>query len=61
MIELTVKNRIAAIRLANRLERNPEYAKMIGVSVVNGKVKNIVENDVKWKQRKKKIDSLSNK
>ena len=44
MIELTVKNRIAAIRLANRLERNPEYAKMIGVSVVNGKVENIEEH-----------------
>lgn len=44
MIELTVKNRIAAIRLANRLERNPEYAKMIGLSVVNGKVKNIEEH-----------------
>ena len=41
---MTVKNRIAAIRLANRLERNPEYAKMIGVSVVNGKVENIEEH-----------------
>ncbi len=37
---MTAKNRIVAIRLSNRLERNPEYAKMLGISVINGKVDN---------------------
>ena len=50
---MTVRNRIAAIRLSNKLERNPEYANMIGVSVVNGKMENIEEHDVELKQRKK--------
>lgn len=61
MIELTVRNRIAAIRLSNKLERNPEYANRIGVSVVNGKMENIEEHDMELKQRKKEIDGLSNK
>ena len=34
---MTVKNRIAAIRLAERINRNQEYANSIGVSIVNGK------------------------
>lgn len=37
VIEITVKNRIVAIRLSDRLERNPEYAKILGVSVINRK------------------------
>lgn len=61
MIELTVRNRIAAIRLSNKLERNPEYANMIGVSVVNGKMENIEEYNVELKQKQEKIDNLSNK
>ena len=59
--KLTVRNRIAAIRLSNKLERNSEYAKMIGVSVVNGKMEKIEENNVGLKQRKKELDSINNK
>ena len=40
---MTVKERILAIRLAERLWQNPEYAKQIGVSAeireINGKGK----------------------
>lgn len=34
---MTAKRRIATIRLSNKLERNSEYAKEIGVGVVNRK------------------------
>lgn len=35
---MTVKNRIVAIRLSEKLERNPEYANKLGISVINEKV-----------------------
>lgn len=35
---MTVKNRIVAIRLSEKLERNPEYANRLGISVINEKV-----------------------
>ena len=34
---MTAKHRIAAIRLSQRLDNNPEYAEYIGVRIVNGK------------------------
>lgn len=35
---MTVNNRIVAIRLSEKLERNPEYASKLGISVRVGKV-----------------------
>lgn len=46
---MTVKNRIATIRLAERINRNQEYAASIGVSIVNGKAE-----PVKSKKHKNK-------
>lgn len=40
---MTTKNRIASIRLLNRLEHNPEYANLIGVDVEMKKI--IIEEE----------------
>jgi len=34
---MIVKRRIATIRLSERLNRNPEYANKMGISVINRK------------------------
>ena len=34
--ELTVKKRVLAIRLADKIRRNPEYANQIGLKIENG-------------------------
>ncbi len=33
---MTVKKRILAIRLADKIRRNPEYANQIGLKIENG-------------------------
>lgn len=42
---MIVRNRIAAIRLSEKIERNPEYAKKIGVAIVNGKTENVKKDN----------------
>ena len=37
---MTAKCRIAAIRLSQKIDRNPEYAEHIGVSIVNRRAEN---------------------
>lgn len=44
VIVVTVKNRIVAIRLSGKLDRNPEYAKKLGISVENGKTEKLKEH-----------------
>ena len=34
---MTTKCRISAIRLSQKIDRNPEYAAHIGIRIVNGK------------------------
>ena len=48
---MTAKRRIATIRLSERLNRNPEYAKKIGVSVINRKT-DTTEEHVQNNKRK---------
>ena len=48
---MTTKRRIATIRLSERLDRNPEYARKIGISVVNKKA-DTTEEHVQNNKRK---------
>lgn len=48
MTSIVTRCRIVAIRLLKQINRNPEYAQHIGVSVVNGKTKN---TEARYKQR----------
>ena len=41
---MTAKHRIAAIRLAEKLNRNPEYAKHLGICFSGTKNQNVSEN-----------------
>lgn len=41
---MTVLNRIATIRLSEKLERNPKYAEDLGISIVNRKTEMPKEN-----------------
>lgn len=43
--ELTVKGRITAIRLADKIRRNPEYANQIGLKIENGRNNRIESQD----------------
>lgn len=36
---VNVKERIVAIRLSEKIERNPEYSTLIGLSVINGETR----------------------
>lgn len=36
---MTVKARIAAIRLIKKIEQHPEYAKQVGLAITNNKTK----------------------
>lgn len=48
---MTAKRRIATIRLSEKLERNPEYAKKMGISVSNRKA-DTTEEHVQNNKRK---------
>lgn len=42
---MTVKKRILAIRLADKIRRNPEYANQIGLKIDNGRNNRIESQD----------------
>ena len=42
---MTVKGRITAIRLADKIRRNPEYANQIGLKIENGRNNRIESQD----------------
>lgn len=48
---MTAKRRIATIRLSEKLERNTEYAKKMGISVINRKA-DTTEEHVQNNKRK---------
>ena len=48
---MTAKRRIAIIRLSDKLERNPEYAKKMGISVIKRKA-DTTEEHVQNNKRK---------
>ena len=44
---MTVKERIIAIRLADKMRRNPEYANQIGLKIEKSRNNSIETQDVK--------------
>ena len=38
---MTAKERVLMIRLSEKINKNPEYAKLLGISIINVKTKSI--------------------
>ena len=43
--ELTIRERIIAIRLADKIRRNPEYANQVGLKIENSRNSSIESQD----------------